>query len=57
MKTYRVYDAPCGELVCSIYGEFNSLAEVLATARQSAWICEQLGDEAVAFECEEVLEW
>ena len=57
MNLYRIYDRPCGSLICTVAGEFETTAEALACARQNAWVCQQMTDDAVAFPCEEVGEW
>lgn len=56
MNLFRIYDRPCGDLICTV-GYFETAAEALEHARQSAWACQQLGPEACAFPCEEVGEW
>lgn len=57
MNLFRIYTEPCGELICTVAGDFTTTAEALACARKNPWVCEQIGPEAVAFPCEEVGEW
>ena len=55
MNLYRVYDAPCGTLICTVACDGDAEA-ALEMARCNEWVFQQLTDEAVAFECEEVME-
>lgn len=57
MNLYRIYDAPCGSLICTVACCSDSPDAALEMARQNAWAAQQMGPEACAFPTEEVGEW
>jgi hypothetical protein len=58
MHLYRIYDRPCGSLVCTVAGDdIKTPAEALAKAKTRPFVAQELTDEACAFPCEEVGEW
>jgi len=57
MKFHRIFDRPGGELLCTCCSDSNTPEEALSQARENAWLCDQLGPDACAVECEEVGEW
>lgn len=57
MNLYRIYDRPCGNLIVTVAGDFATATEAIEHARQNPWVCQQMTGEAVAFPCEEVVEW
>ena len=57
MKFHRIFDRPGGELLCTCCSDSNTPEEALSQARENAWLCQQLGPDACAVECEEVGEW
>ena len=56
MNLFRIYDRPCGSLICTVACDGDAEAAV-ELAKCNAWACQQMTDEAVAFPCEEVGEW
>jgi hypothetical protein len=57
MNLYRIYDRPCGSLVCTVACCSDSPDKALDMARENPFLAQQMTDEAVAFEAEEVGEW
>jgi hypothetical protein len=57
MNMFRIYDKPCGELICTVAGDIETESQALALARKNDWVAQQMTEEACAFPCEEVGEW
>lgn len=57
MNMFRIYDAPCGELLCTVACCSDSPDAALALARENEWAAQQMTSDAVAFPYEEVGEW
>lgn len=57
MNMFRIYDKPCGDLICTVVCCSDSPAQAIEMARENDWAAQQMGPDAVAFPCEEVGEW
>lgn len=53
MNLYRIYSEPCGDLICTVACCSDSPDAALEMARQNAWACQQMGEDACAFPVEE----
>lgn len=56
MKFHRIFDRPGGDLLCTCASDCNTPVEALEQARRNPWVAQQIGPEAVAVECTEVVE-
>jgi len=56
MNLFRIYDHPCGDLICTVACCSDSPDKALDMARENPFLAQQMTDEACAFPCDELLE-
>jgi hypothetical protein len=57
MNLFRIYDRPCGTLLCTVACCSDSPAAALEMAMKNPFIAQQMTEDSCAFPCEEVGEW